>query len=273
MSARSVRAPAVAGRFYSADPSALRLDVSRRIGDAAAAAPALGAMAPHAGYVYSGDTAGRTFALLQVPRRVIVLAPNHTGRGARISVVASGAFRVPGADVPIDEDLARACLAEIEDAREDTRAHELEHAVEVELPFLLARRPDVQIVPIVLGRVAEGEAVKMGAGLARAIDAAAGREDVLVLASSDMSHYLPDERTRQLDRLAIDQMLKLDPGGLYRTVCALDITMCGYVPATAMLACALARGGGAAELAAYATSGDAFGDTERVVGYAGLLVR
>ena len=268
-----VRPPAVAGRFYPGEAGRLRSEVERAIGDAAGARPAVGAVAPHAGYVYSGGVAGRTFADLAVPRRVVILAPNHTGRGAPIAVVASGSFRVPGADVPIDEELARAALAEIPGAREDARAHEHEHAIEVELPFLLARRPDVRIVPIVLGGIGEAEALAVGQALARAASAAAPGEEMLVLASSDMSHYLPDADTRVKDRLAIDRLLALDAPGLYRTVRDHDISMCGYLPATAMLAYAHARGAREAELCGYATSGDASGDRDRVVGYAGVTIR
>lgn len=267
-----VRSPAVAGLFYPRDPQLLRREVERHIGDTADAAPAVGAVVPHAGYVYSGGVAGRTFRRLAVPRRVVILCPNHTGRGSRVSVVPAGAFRVPGADVPVDEHLARAVLAEVPGAAADTRAHEREHAIEVELPFLLARRPDVAIVPIVLGGLDESEAVAVGEGLARAAEAAAPGQDVLVLASSDMSHYVPDRTARALDRLAIERLLALDPSGLHRTVERHDISMCGYLPATAMLAWARRRGAGRAELAGYATSGETSGDLEHVVGYAGVVV-
>jgi AmmeMemoRadiSam system protein B len=233
---------------------------------------ALGAMAPHAGYVYSGGIAGKTIRRLEVPPTVIILAPNHTGLGAPISVAARGAFRIPGADVPIDEDLATAILQAYSAARADDRAHEREHAVEVELPFLVARRPDVRIVPIVLGALSGAQAAELGVALARAVEATGA--DAMVLASSDMSHYLPDRETRELDRMALDRLLALDTAGLPETVRAHDITMCGVLPATAMLAFARARGGDAiaSELTGYATSGEAFGDYDRVVGYAGVVV-
>jgi AmmeMemoRadiSam system protein B len=260
------RAPAVAGRFYPGDAKTLAADVARFLGDVSGARPAIGIVAPHAGYMYSGEIAGKTFARVDVPARAIVLAPNHTGRGAKIAVVAEGVFELPGGGVPIDAALAARVLAEVPGAAADARAHEREHAVEVELPFLRARRPDVQIVPIVLGGLSEEEAIAVGEGLARAAP------DALVVASSDMNHYLADDVTRAIDRKAIDRLLALDARGLYRTVRDDGISMCGVLPATAMLACARARGAAKAELAGYATSGDAFGDRDRVVGYAGVIV-
>lgn len=229
----------------------------------------IGLMAPHAGYVYSGTTAAAAFARVRVPERVVIMCPNHTGRGARISVYAKGVFRIPGAEIPIDGDLADRVLVEAVGAKHDHKAHLGEHAIEVELPFLLACQPKLRIVPIVLGGLSETEAVDFGDALYRAIDG----EDVLVVASSDMSHFLTDDETRKVDRVALEPLLNFDPAGLYRTVTQNNISMCGYIPATAMLAYARARGGDhKPELVAYATSGDAFGDRSRVVGYASVLV-
>ena len=268
-----VRPPAVAGRFYPDDPTQLRREVEERIG-AAKATPtrAFGAVAPHAGYVYSGGVAGATFARLEVPRRVVVLAPNHTGRGERVAVATASAFAVPGAEVPVDEELVQAVLSEVAGASADQRAHEREHAVEVQLPFLVARRGDVRIAPVVLAGLDREEAVAAGEALARVVRTCGGPDEVLVVASSDMSHYLPDEECRRIDRLAIDRMLALDAAGLYQTVVEEDISMCGFIPATILCACARALGATRSELCAYATSGDAFGQTDSVVGYAGVVI-
>ncbi|MFH0903475.1 MAG: AmmeMemoRadiSam system protein B [Pseudomonadota bacterium] len=270
-----VRMPAVAGRFYPDNPVLLREEVRKHLGDVSTASSALALMAPHAGYVYSGRTAGKTFARVAVPRRVIVLAPNHTGRGAPLSLIAGGSFRIPGADVPIDEELAQTMLAGIPGACVDPRAHEWEHAIEVELPFLLARQPEIRIVPLVIAGLSEEASLMVGESLAGIVGAIPEPDDVLVVASSDMSHYLPDEQTRRLDRLAIDRILDVDAPGLFRTVTDQRISMCGYVPATIMLSYVRARSRGAAtaELADYTTSGDAFGDYSKVVGYAGMLAK
>lgn len=262
-----IRPPAVAGRFYPAEPVELRRQVEGFIGERAPGR-AVGAVVPHAGYVYSGKVAGATFRRLAIPAQVIVLGPNHTGRGVPVSVFHRGAFGIPGSEVPIAAELADEVLAQVPGAKADVRAHEREHALEVELPFLVALRPDVQIVPIVLGGLDGKKAAAVGEALARVI----GERDVLVLASSDMSHYLPVDEASRRDRLAIERLVAVDPLGLFDTCEEHDITMCGVLPATALLACARARGRTQAELVQYATSGEAFGDTASVVGYAGVLV-
>ena len=266
------RVPAVAGRFYPADAATLERDVRRHLEQGAGHEPVqvCGAMAPHAGYVYSGDIAGRVFARIRVPERVVILCPNHTGRGPRISVVTDGSFAIPGAQIPIDTELATAIVAVVDGAQPDRFAHTAEHAIEVELPFLLARQPNLRIVPIVLSGLSEAEAVALGESIYAAVGACDA--DALIIASSDMSHFLPDDRARQIDQVALEPLLAFDPGGLYRTVVANDISMCGFIPTTAMLSyCKLAQSA-APELVGYATSGDAFGDRSRVVGYAGVIV-
>lgn len=266
------RMPAVAGKFYPDNVSSLKREVDGFLAAGEVSAPRRvhGCMAPHAGYVYSGGIAGQTFGAIEVPERVIVLCPNHTGAGKRIAVIPAGAFRIPGADVPIDEELAKHVMAEVAGAESDAEAHRSEHAIEVELPFLVARRPDVKIVPIVLSGLGESEAIALGESLHKAAEQVDG--DVLVVASSDMSHFLPDDVTRKVDRVALEPLLNFDPSGLYRTVVDNDISMCGFIPATAMLSYARRAKASAPELVGYATSGDAFGDHSRVVGYAGVVV-
>lgn len=273
-SAESLRSPAVAGRFYPDSDRELSEQVASFLGQEAGSRPrrACAVMAPHAGYVYSGGVAGKVFAAIEVPRRVVLLGPNHTGRGPRISVMDSGAWRIPGADVPVDEELAAAILAAFPAAQPDREAHRFEHALEVELPFLVARQPDLRIVPVVLGVLSASDAVGFGKALHRAVRAVSQAGDVLVVASSDMSHYLPDDTARQVDRTALAPLLAFDPEGLYRTVVEHDISMCGFIPATAMLAYAREAGASPPELVAYATSAEAFGDRSRVVGYAGVVL-
>jgi AmmeMemoRadiSam system protein B len=268
----------VAGRFYPGNGLVLDEEVRGYLSAArATAAPRIAVMAPHAGYVYSGGIAGRVFAATEVPARVIVLAPNHSGRGALDvgAIWGRGAFELPGFTMPVDEELcarlvAAGAPAPLAPLAYDREAHRLEHALEVELPFLHARRAELRLTPIVLGPLELDECLAVGARLADAV--AALGEDVLVVASSDMNHYLSDEETRRIDRRALEPLLALDAPALYRRVRDEDISMCGVVPATCMLAYANARGAARAELVGYATSGDAFGDRERVVGYAGVTV-
>ena len=265
-----VRAPAVAGRFYPGDAPGLEQLVAELM-PAGNPARHLAVMAPHAGYVYSGGVAGAVFAATEVPHRVVVMAPNHTGRGKRGALWSKGAFVVPGGQIPVDEQLCARWMAEAGGLLSaDQAAHRDEHALEVELPFLRARRPDLLLTPVILGSLDEDECVAVGRALARAVTALG--EEVLVVASSDMSHYLPDDVTREIDQRALEPLLRLDAPALYRRVHDEDISMCGVLPATAMVAYAVERGAKSARLLKYATSGDAFGDRTRVVGYAGVIV-
>ncbi len=268
-----LRDPAVAGRFYPGSPEEVATEISALYAGASdAGGPAIAVMCPHAGWVYSGKLAARTLAEVTIPARVIVLCPNHTGRGPRVSVMTEGAWRLPGATVPIDAALAAAIVAEareVRGVRADETAHAGEHAIEVLVPLLLARQPRLAIVPIVVGGLDAAECAELGGAIARAVG---DDPDVLVVASSDMSHYLPDDVTRARDKLALDALVTGDPAALFETVRRHDVSMCGVRPATAMLAYARARGAGAPRLVGYATSGEAFGDYDRVVGYAGVVV-
>jgi AmmeMemoRadiSam system protein B len=276
----TTRQPAVAGRFYPGTPDEVAREVSALFATAPAGedapSPAVAVMCPHAGWVYSGALAARTLAAVHVPPRVIVMCPNHTGAGARVAVMTAGQWRVPGATVPVDAELAALVVDEaraIRGARADEAAHADEHAIEVLVPLLLARQPALRLVPIVVGGLAGDEAVALGEALARAVARLpAGARDVLVVASSDMSHYLPDAECRRRDRHALGALVTGDPDALIDEVVAHDVSMCGVRPAAAMLAYARAVGALAPRLVGYATSGDAFGDRDRVVGYAGVVI-
>jgi len=265
-----VRPPAVAGTFYPGEPAALEREVARLVPRAEATHPLLACVAPHAGYVYSGGVAGRVFAHLDIPHRVVVLGPNHTGMGAAVSVAPHSAWATPGGEVPVDRDLGDRLLETVGGAEAEHRAHGREHSLEVMLPFLRARRPDVTVLPVCLAHLSKADCRRLGSAMARVIRDVG--EPVGIVASSDMSHYEPDAVARERDRLAIDAMLALDPDALYDVVHANGITMCGVVPATVALVAALELGATDAHLVDYATSGDVSGDRSAVVGYAGICL-
>lgn len=266
------RAPAVAGRFYPGSKNDLAQEVQGFIGKADRPARALGIIAPHAGYRYSGAVAGETYAFVEVPDRVVVLCPNHTGMGsAQVALWPDGVWRTPVGDVPVDVELAEAIAARQDLVAPDPAAHLREHGLEVHLPFLLARNPNVRIVPLVLAGLGLDEAERLGEAIAGAYDEIGA--PTFVVASSDMSHYIPASRAKELDALALDRAVALDPPGLYRTVEDREISMCGYIPSTAMLVAARAHGARQGSLVRYATSGEVTGDLDSVVGYAGVVVR
>lgn len=268
-----VREAAVAGQFYPSSRTELLREVQGFLdkGGKGQRVKALGIIAPHAGYVYSGAVAGAVYAHVEIPRRVIVLCPNHTGLGEPLSITSTGGFRTPLGEAQIDSPLAEALKAGFPLLREDAAAQIREHAVEVQLPFLQAVRNDLTFVPITVGTGQFEVLTALGVVLAKVI--AECGEPVLMVASSDMNHYEDDAETRVKDALAIEQVLALQPKGLFQTVQAQRISMCGYGPAVAMLTAALRLGASSAELVKYATSGDVSGDREHVVGYAGIAVR
>jgi len=268
----SVRSTVVAGAFYPATAALLEAEV-RGLLDAAPEDEhhdLLACIAPHAGYMYSGGVAAQVFAHLRLPPVVVLLGPNHTGRGARIACAPHDEWSSPLGAVPLDASLRQALLDRCDRAEADAEAHQREHSLEVILPFLQVGRPDVRVVPVCLAHLSLQESVALGGDLAAVV--AAAPERVGIVASSDMSHYVPDHEARRLDRRALDAALALDPAALYQTVHAEGITMCGVVPATVALAAARALGATEAHLVAYATSGDVSGDRSAVVGYAGLCV-
>ncbi len=275
--ATAVRQPAVAGRFYPANAQHLRAEVetytTARANASVEPEPrirALGCVVPHAGYMYSGHVAGAVYRRLDLPRRIIILCPNHTGVGEPLAIMSEGAWQTPLGDAPIDAALANELKSRMSLVTEDQEAHRYEHALEVQLPFLQVLAPGFQFVPITVG-TSNFEVLK-ALGIVIASVAAEAGEPVLVIASSDMNHYESDDVTRLKDRRAIDQVLALDPRGLYETVHKGNISMCGYGPAVVMLTAARKLGAKRAELLRYATSGDVSGDRDMVVGYAGIAV-
>jgi hypothetical protein len=269
-----LRHPAVAGRFYPADPDELRTEaldfLSQPLSTNQAPLRALGCIAPHAGYMYSGPVAGAVFACIDVPKRCIVLCPNHTGMGRPLAMMSEGAWQTPLGDVPLNAELAHALKSQFPALQEDSAAHRAEHAAEVELPFLLLRQPELSFVPIALGTGQFEILEHLGNALADVIAAQSDR--VLIVASSDMNHYESDTVTRAKDHWAIERILSLDPRGLFDVVTQQDISMCGFGPAVAMLTAARQLGAKSAELVKYATSGDISGDRNMVVGYAGVVI-
>src|SRR5205823_6410225 len=131
-----LREPAVAGRFYPADPEILRHDLRSYLSPSSERTPAIACMVPHAGYMYSGAVAGAVFSKVIVPSRCIILCPNHTGRGHPLSLMKQGGWRTPLGDLKIDQPLAEVLLREFPALTDDSDAHRFEHAIEVELPFL-----------------------------------------------------------------------------------------------------------------------------------------
>jgi|SRR5579884_2673670 len=267
----AVRQPAVAGRFYPRDRDLLEQQLDSFVSSGVDSKPALGCVAPHAGYIYSGPVAGAVYSHIEVPERCIVLCPNHTGRGQALAIMSRGAWETPFGPVPVDTVLAEILKSEFPLLSEDTEAHRGEHAVEVQLPFLQKRQRHLSFVPIAVGTGNFETLERLGEAVGEVIKAQDGQ--ILMVASSDMNHYENDRITRAKDHKAIDQILGMNPRGLYDTITREEISMCGFGPTVAMLTAAKKLGATSAELIKYATSGDVSGDRELVVGYASIVVR
>ncbi len=264
-----IRQPAVAGSFYPADHATIDADLTRLL-PARPAVAARAVVVPHAGWMYSGTVAGETYAHVTVPRLAVLLGPNHTGLGAPGAVMREGAWRYPGGTVPVARELASALLAGCGALEDDVAAHLREHALEVQLPFLQRRQPDLAIVPITLGRTDPTFCRVVGEAVGRVV--AGWPDPVLVVDSTDLNHYESQAVSNRKDRLAIDAILALDADALWHTVRAHDISMCGIAPTQALLWAAPGLGVRAARLVRYQTSGDVSGDLAHVVGYAGIVL-
>lgn len=268
-----VRPPAVAGQFYPDDPVELTGLVRGFLRDVPAESRSVrGAMVPHAGLIYSGACVAQVVGRLRLPPVVVILAPNHTGAGepGRASLWTKGAFGTPLGQVPIAETLARRLVSASELVVDDRRAHRHEHAIEVELPFLQLLGAGTSIVPLVLAWDDWPSSRQLAQGLAALI--AAWPEKVLLLASSDMTHYEPADVAARKDAVALGHIERLNGEELLQACRASHITMCGRAPAAVVIEASRLLGGTSATVVDYRHSGLVNGDNERVVGYAGVLV-
>ncbi|MDH3348398.1 MAG: AmmeMemoRadiSam system protein B [Desulfobulbaceae bacterium] len=266
-----LRKPAVAYQFYPGESQELHDTIS----DFLPSIPknkreALAVIMPHAGYFYSGAVAAETIAGVPIPPTVIVLGPNHHGQGKSLAL-GKNSWAMPFGEATIDKELAEKILQNSSIIVHDESAHQAEHSLEVQIPFLQYFKKDVKIVPIVVSHLPYSQCLQAARDLATAI--LEYKKPVLLVASSDMSHYESRESASRKDHMALQHIEELDPKGLYDTVLGNNITMCGIMPVTISLLTVLALGASRAELIKYTDSGEASGDTRQVVGYAGVVIR
>ena len=292
------RMPVVAGRFYPAAPDVLQAEVRSFLAAGKSysanapldpshkpSASLCGLVLPHAGYVFCGKVLGATLASpwrgstagACLPERLVILCPNHTGRGAPLGVWPQGAWHTPLGSVRVDAPLAEALCAS-GGFVPDMQSHLDEHSIEVLLPFLQCLPPPQgkanatrSITPVCVGTMQHKALLQAGLALADVVRQCEKLGDrVGIIVSSDMNHFDNQESTMHKDALALTQALSCDPEGLLATVERHKITMCGAAPLALALFAAHALGEPWAELCLYDTSATASGDTRRVVGYAGL---
>jgi MEMO1 family protein len=264
-----IRKPAVAGQFYPGDPDKLKEMLNDMVDPAIEKKKAFGIISPHAGFVYSGRVAGAVFSSVFLPEKYIILGPNHAGAGALFSLYEEGFWETPLGNVPINEDLAEVLKKNSDLFETDQASHVYEHSLEVQIPFIQYFKKDFSIVPVTVSPYATLDQLKeLGKAIAKSISS----EDILLVASTDMSHYISQEQAKEKDFSAIERILNLDPEGLFQVVKQKHISMCGFQPTIVVLTTAKLLGADKGELIKYQTSGDVSGDYQEVVGYAGIRI-
>jgi len=264
------RQPAVAGQFYPGSDDKLRAALSRMIPENPATQQVKGIISPHAGYVYSGAIAGQLYSRIRIPGTVLIIGPNHHRTGAAAALYPDGEWLTPLGPATVSSRLNALLLRHGHYLSSDHIAHQHEHSLEVQLPFIQYLRPDVTIAAICIGHGDYASLRDIGRGIAAAIREFG--EEVLIIASSDMTHYESADAARKKDQTALERVLSLDGKGLLEVCLQRRITMCGVVPAAVMIEASIQLGATKSELVAYGTSGDVTGDNDQVVGYAAVTV-
>ena len=270
-----IRQPAVAGQFYPATAAKIEAELARLIHPAPTQREAIAVVVPHAGWQYSGATAGKVYEAVRVPNTVILIGPNHHGAGSDYALYDAGSWRTPVGDVPIDEALAALLLGNCNLLSPDPRAHAFEHSLEVQAPMLQRANPEVRIVPLLIGGgwpESGGRANLRAIGEAVAAAVKAAGSPVLLLASTDLNHYEDQETSQRKNKLALDAVVRLDEDALMDRVRDEEISMCGVAPTYIVIHAAKKLGARRADLLDYHTSGDVTGDYSAVVGYAGVVI-
>lgn len=261
----------MAGYFYPKQEKALSALLERMIDPGRDKKKAVSVISPHAGFEYSGPVAGAVFSSILLPDVFIILGPNHRHVRSRFAIMTEGSWETPFGDVPIDTTLADAIASNSPLISDDSDAHANEHSLEVQLPFIQFLKKEISIVPISIAYHASYEELEeLGHAISRAVQSQ--KENALIVASTDMSHYVDQKEAERKDFLAIEEILHLNARGLYDVVLRENISMCGYQPTTATIVASQDLGATRAELIKYQTSGDTTHNYREVVGYAGIRI-
>lgn len=260
------RLPQVAGYFYPRDKEELIKYLEKFVKREKELIKAKGCISPHAGYIYSGPTAGKVYSCIKIPNKIILLGPNHHGLGYPSAIYSKGSWLTPLGESKIDERLAEKIFKNSKYLKEDLPAHTLEHSLEVQLPFLQYLNPEVQIVPITVSDYSWNNLEDLANAIKNCID-----DEILVIASSDFSHYEPQEVAKEKDFYAIEAILNIDPWEFYERVKKRRISICGVGPIIILLLILNNLGIKNSKLVDYKTSGDITQEYNAVVGYAGIV--
>jgi AmmeMemoRadiSam system protein B len=264
----TIRPPAVAGSWYpgGADELSRRVDGYLDVDTPRVAfADLVALVAPHAGLMYSGAVAGHAYALLRRHQfdLIVMVGPSHFVPFEGVSVFPRGGFRTPFGTAPIDERCAAALMDSTPVVRDLPAAHAREHSLEMQLPFVQRLAPDVPIVPLVMGHQTADTASQLAGALASTLK----ERRVLLIASTDLSHYHDAATAARMDRVVVDHVDRFDADGLQLALDRNPDHACGGGPTVAVLRAARHLGAQSACVLNYADSGDVSGDKSSVVGY------
>ena len=265
-----VRQSVVSGMFYPGDKKTLERELERLVRYSDSRKRVMGLISPHAGYVYSGGCAGKGFGQVDVPGTVIVIGVNHRGTGHPLEVDGHDIWNTPLGDCQVDIELRNRLVSHSRVFARDTQAGIEEHSLEVQVPFIQAVNPEAKILPITVSSMDIDELMQAGREIALCIQDS--NQEVLMVASTDMSHYIDADTADAEDHKAIEKISALDPQGLFEVVMLRRISMCGVSPTTIMLKAAVELGATETELVEYTHSGKASGDYSQVVAYLSMLV-
>ena len=270
-----IRNPAVAGAFYYQDKEMLLEQIRECVNPDSKKEEACGIVVPHAGFMYSGEVAGEVYSSIEMPDTFVILGPNHTGYGKDFSIETNGIWRMPLGDVKVDSALAEEIFKHSKVLEIDEIAHQREHSIEVQIPFMQYFSDRFQIVPIAVRHYPSTDSfldrcVEVGNAIAEAVKET--NEKVVVVASTDFSHYESQQTASINDKKALDAILKLDSKKLFQEVSERDISMCGYGPVAVTITACKRLGCSKTKLVDYKTSGDVTGDYSQVVGYGGVII-
>lgn len=264
-----IRKASVAGIFYPGDGEALRTELDQLIQFSDTRKKVVGLVSPHAGYVYSGGCAGKGFGLVEIPDSVIIIGVNHRGLGEPLTIDGHDHWNTPLGDCEIDDDLRSRLVENSEVFTIDSQAGLEEHSLEVQVPFIQYLNPRARILPIMVASLEIDRLIQAGREIG---DCLKTQPSVLMVASTDMSHYIDAGTAEKEDNRAIEKISALDPEGLYEVVVERRISMCGMSATVIMLKAALEAGATSTEMVEYTHSGKVSGDLNQVVAYLSMLV-
>ena len=276
----TLRPPVASGSFYSSDADSLKKQIvecfSHKLGPRGFKKQGfVAAIVPHAGYIYSGPVAAWVYSRIE-SANYIIIGPNHTGMGEQFAVMKSGLWKTPLGEIAIDERFAEKILNENKILSHDVVAHQHEHSIEVQLPFLQYKYGgDFKFVPtVILNEIADDALLENCRSIGKTIASAIKKqkEKWIILASSDFSHYIPQKEARSIDLSLIREIKKLDEEKFFNKILEKGASVCGFGPIAVAMIAAKELGAKKADLLKYATSGDVTGDTGSVVGYSSVII-